>query len=475
MCVCVQKKAKLSHGGLSSLRRVVAEASDGGLPDMTEREMSAGRRSVNSVRSTSIEGKPVQTKRDASLVPTFGVFCLLTFCFVAFSHKLPLGEVSAAGAIIAAALRGKKFVIPPFYRWYLVYVALGAIGLATTRYPSVVSAELLEVVKITLIGIAACNVISTPRSARAFVFWYLALFALYPVRGALYNYINGFTEFGRIAWNFFFRNPNDLAMACFLPLGLCAYLIFAEKKTWIRWSALIGVVAITGVQMLTQSRGAILALGAGILYFALHTERKVRTLVVIGALCAVAIAATPGGVWSRVAGLSRLSSGDISQVDPEGSAAGRSTLMRLAWHTALNNPIVGVGLGAYARENERIAGEDLSVGRDERGARDAHSTYIRAAAETGLAGGVCVLLNVLASIAFCRASRKKILQKEDKARWAMGLLALEASMVAYALGATVNSAEHSTFFMLQFVIPCALAAIVSSGIESPRADLVAKA
>ena len=45
----------------------------------------------------------------------------------------------------------------------------------------------------------------------------------------------------------------------------------------------------------------------------------------------------------------------------------------------------------------------------------------------------------------------------------MALLALEASMVAYALGATVNSAERSTFFMLQFVLPCALASIVAHG------------
>jgi O-antigen ligase len=286
------------------------------------------------------------------------------------------------------------------------------------------------------------------------------LFALYPVRGALYNYIYGFKEFGRIAWNFFFRNPNDLAMACFLPLGLCAFVIFVEKNKWIRLSAWLGVVVIPGVQLLTQSRGAILSLGGGFLYFALHTKRKIRTLLVIGAVCVLAIAATPSGVWNRVAGLSKLSTGDISQVDPEGSAAGRSSLMRLAWQAALRNPVVGVGLGAYSYENARVASQDLSIGRDERGVRDAHSTYIRAAAETGLAGGLCVLLNVLASIAFCRARRKTILQLDERSQWAMALLALEASMVAYALGATVNSAEQSLYFMLQFAIPCALASIV---------------
>ncbi len=407
---------------------------------------------------------------DASLLPTFGVFCLLTFCFVSFSEKLPLGTVAAAGAIIAAAMRGRQFAIPTYYWWYLGYVAIGSIGLATTRYPHTASAELIETVKIALIGMAACNIVYTPRSARTFAVWYLALFALYPVRGALFNYIHGYTEFGRVAWNFFFSNPNDLAMACFLPLGLCAYIIFVEKNKWIWWPAWVGVVVITGVQMLTQSRGAILALAAGIAYFAFHTKRKVRTLLVIAVLFTVAVAATPTRVWHRVAGLSHLTSGDMHKVDPEGSAAGRSTLMRLAWETALSHPLLGIGIGAYALENARIAQYDLQIGRDERGERDAHSTYIRAAAETGFVGGLCVLLTVVMSIVFCRTKRKQVQQQESEARWAMALLALEASMVAYALGATVNSAERSTFFALQFVIPCALASVVASTkrrIESP--------
>ncbi len=429
---------------------------------MTERQMRVAPKGTDPLRPQPIEVNRLRTEREDTLVPTWGVFCLLMFCFVTFSQKLPLGAVSAAATIMVAALRGKQFGVPSYYRWYLGYIAVGAVGWVTTDYPSVVSEELVDAVKIGLIGMAACNVIYTPRSGRTFVVWYLALFALFPVRGALYNYIHGITEFGRIQWNFFFHNPNDLAMTCFLPLGLCAYVIFVEKKKWLRSAAWVGVVVITGVQMLTQSRGAMLSLGAGVLYFALHTQRKFRTLVAIGALCAVAIAATPSHVWDRVAGLSNLTSGDMSRVDPEGSAAGRSTLMRLAWRTALSHPLLGIGIGAYALENARISQNDPSVGHDERGERDAHSTYIRAAAETGFVGGMCVLLTVVMSIAFCRAKRKKVLEQDHEGRWAMALLALEASMVAYALGATVNSAERSTFFTLQFVIPCALASIVTS-------------
>lgn len=390
-------------------------------------------------------------------MPLFGVLCLLTFCLVLFSAALPIGGLVAAGSILAAvAGRGRHFTVPNFYRWYLGYLTIGAVGWASTRYPTVVSRQLLEGCKVALIGIAAFNVLCTQRTVRTFVVGYVVLFALFPLRGALYNYFHGITQYGRIAWNFSFSNPNDLAMTCFLPLGLCAYEIFVESKNWIRWLAWIGVVAIVAVQMLTQSRGAMLGLGAGIAYFAIHSRRRFRTVIVIAVLGAIAVAVTPSGVWNRVAGLSKLTE-DVSLVDPEGSASGRATLMQLAWQIALDNWTIGVGLGAYEHENARIAHANLAIGPYERGERDAHSMYLRALAETGFAGGFCLLIYVIAAIAFCRALRLKIPQGTDEHRRAAALLALEASMLSYALGAVVNSAEGTTFFILQFVIPCAIA------------------
>jgi O-antigen ligase len=414
--------------------------------------------------SAALKSAAVATDGAPSLVPTFGVLCLLAFCFVIFSQKLPLGEIAALGALYAAATREGRLELPWFYRWFLLYYCLGVLGLFSSPYPAVVQEQVIEVAKFTVLGVAACNIITTPRAARSFAIGYLALYALFPIRGALYNYINGFTWGGRIAWNFFFANPNDLAIACFLPLGLCAFVIFLDPAKWVRLAGWGGLLVITGVQMLTQSRGAMVSLAVGVLYFVVNSKQRLRMVAAFGVLVVIAALATPTAVWERVAGLANFASGDVSKVDPEQSAAGRSQLMRVAAGIAADNPFLGIGLGAYPYENARVTRNDPTIGRDERGMRDAHSTYLRAAAETGILGGLAIVMCVASVIWLCRGHRRRISathRDADGDRRAAAILALEASVIAYAFGCLFNSAERSTFFMLQMVVPCMLATVIA--------------
>src|SRR5690606_40059475 len=56
-----------------------------------------------------------------------------------------------------------------------------------------------------LIGViffVAYNAIQSRAQLRFFVFWTLAMYALFPVRGTLFNFLFGIAEFGRYAWNF---------------------------------------------------------------------------------------------------------------------------------------------------------------------------------------------------------------------------------------------------------------------------------
>ena len=66
---------------------------------------------------------------------------------------------------------------------------------------------------------------------RFFLAFWLACFAFYPVRGALFNYyLYHENLFGRAIWNYIFSNPNDLAAFCILQLSMALGLYAIEEQ-----------------------------------------------------------------------------------------------------------------------------------------------------------------------------------------------------------------------------------------------------
>lgn len=372
------------------------------------------------------------------------------------SHKLPLGEASALTAFAIAVFQRRPFVLPAFYLWYLGYFAMALVGLVFSSYRPIVLQNAIELVSVILIAIAAMNLIGNYREQRTFVVGYLILFALYPVRGAVWNYVHGITNGGRIAWNFFFSNPNDLAIACCLPIGLCGYL-FCTERGRLRYVALIGLVTLVGTLLLTASRGAMIGMAIGIVYLLMRTRQKVRTIAVAVCVIGIAAALAPDAVWNRVSGLTNASLGDMSKVDPEGSASGRWAVMGVGAGIAMHNPVVGVGIGAYGLAHARATQNRTDLRSDERGPRDAHSTYIRTFAETGFPGGICIIMFMLLAVRACRRARLTLPITGTSLRLRLGLLLLESSMIAYSVAAIFNSAERSTYTMWQFIVPFAIA------------------
>jgi hypothetical protein len=390
-----------------------------------------------------------------SLMPTFGVFALLTFCFVVFSQKLPLGEVAVIASLLVAISRPGKISVPFFFGGYFVYFAIGILGWPFSDFMGAVANELLEVGKVLLIGLAACNILTTNRDCRTFTIGYLALFALFPVRGALYNYVNGITEQGRISWNFFFNNPNDLAITCFLPIGLCGYIAYVEKG-WTRRAAIAGLVVLIGILLLTQSRGAIIGLGIAIVCFVIWQRTRLKALVAISIVASISAAFAPDSVWERLSGLSNANVNDMSEVDAEGSASARWAIMGIGVGIASTNPLLGSGIGTYQLAHAQHTANRSDLLPHQRGFRDAHSTPVRTAAETGLFGLAAIVVCMMGSIIGVGRNRRLLL-KMNLEPPALALLALQCSMIAYLIAALFNSAERSTFFILQFVVPWALA------------------
>jgi O-antigen ligase len=191
--------------------------------------------------------------------------------------------------------------------------------------------------------------------------------------------VGGDDNQGRAVWNYNYENSNDLATLSLIALGMALGLVFATpSRKLVRLGAGISTVLLLVVILLTHSRGALIGLlvgiGPGLLVSAL--KQPVRVLFYSGILALVVSLAVPANVLDRMANLVRAST--IEEADQEGSAAQRFEILKIAWKIFADNPVVGVGLGVYPRENARY---DPAMGR-----MDTHNTYMNLAAELGLPG-----------------------------------------------------------------------------------------
>ena len=112
----------------------------------------------------------------------------------------------------------------------------------------------------------ALNAIRTPRQHRLVTLAWLGMFALYPVRGTLVNFLTGNGAFGRYGWNYQFGNFNDMAALTLIPLAMSMERLRAPEKRWVKICALFGVVALPFVILITQSRAGMLGLAAMMLF-----------------------------------------------------------------------------------------------------------------------------------------------------------------------------------------------------------------
>lgn len=318
--------------------------------------------------------------------PSYAAF--LVYLFVVTTYRLQLGTVAMAAALLLLPFEPRPLRLPGPVTWAFGFMVWAFVGWTATPYPAPVWKQLVELSKICCIMLVAVNVLTTRARLRFFTIAFLGFFAFYPVRGALFAYfIYGGTVQGRAAWNYIYSNPNDLAALCLLPLSLAIGMLFSERARWVRYCATAGAVMLPFVILLTQSRGAFIALVVFALVVLKGQKRgRGKVLLLAGAAAVVIAIAAPSSVWKRLDTITQVTSEkSAARAQDEGSARQRMEIWRVAWTIFTENPIAGVGVGAYPDAHlaysQRPVFDPIALGR-----RDAHSTYFRLLAESGIVG-----------------------------------------------------------------------------------------
>jgi O-antigen ligase len=291
---------------------------------------------------------------------------------------------------------------------------------------------------------------------------------VYPVRGTLYGYSIGYHPFGRAVWNYIYANSNDLATLSLLALGIALAIAFSgTSRTAVRFGAGLSAILLLLVILLTQSRGAVIGLVAGMgpAFAGLVMNRPVRAVFAGGVLVLVIGFSVPASVWERLSGVTMLAStSTVAAADPEGSAEQRFAIQKVALQIVLDNPVFGIGLGAYGLENARRA---PALGR-----RDTHNTYLNLAAEVGLPGLAlwCALAWSVLRYAYHRRRLAAPGELSSQQAW------IERALWAYLVAAVFGSYAALTFpYLVLAVLWCSAILLAPSSADPKGLPRTAKA
>jgi O-antigen ligase len=295
------------------------------------------------------------------------------------------------------------------------------------------------------------NALQTEGQLGFYLLFFVGCFVLFPVRGTL---VGGDDVQGRAVWNYIYSNPNDLATLCLIALGVALGLLFSKSsRALVRLGGGISAILLLVVILLTQSRGAFIGLVAGMgpAFIWSGLKRPVRLLLSVGILALVISLVIPASVWERLSGIEKLTSeATIAQADPEGSAEQRFEIQKVALQIVVDNPVFGVGLGAYPLANARYA--------PELGRKDAHNTYLNLAAELGLPGLVLWCALVLSVLRYAYRSRRLAAPGELATQQAW----IERALWAYLVASMFGSYAKLTFpYLLLAVLWCSATLLAS--------------
>ena len=169
-------------------------------------------------------------------------------------------------------------------------------------------------------------------------------------------------KFERIYGTGIFNDPNDLGMTFVMSLPFILTIIGA-RNTWLLVRILFvgALVAVLLAIYYTNSRGAILGLGATMACYAFVRFRAVKgTLAAIVFVAIIAFAAPSRG----------------SEIDAgESSAQSRIHAWAAGWVMLKSHPLTGVGFGQFMEFHERVA----------------HNSFVHTFAELGLIGAFCLV------------------------------------------------------------------------------------
>jgi probable O-glycosylation ligase (exosortase A-associated) len=221
------------------------------------------------------------------------------------------------------------------------------------------------------------------------------------------------------------NNGAGLMLAMGVPMCFYAWEGMTSKFRWL-FLALLPVIM--HAVFTSYSRGAMVSLFLGMMYFLVRSRHKAKVAILLLGMAALVPIMAGKEIQARFE--------STAEFETDASANSRLTTWGIAWRMALENPIFGMGI-----RNSNLY--TYEYGADMYG-RTIHSQYLQTAADSGLVALALYLIALFITWrTVCRVMAETKYRTDREGRRAYAIAAgVEGSMVVFCCGAAFLSLEN---------------------------------
>ncbi|OIP07853.1 MAG: putative O-glycosylation ligase, exosortase A system-associated, partial [Betaproteobacteria bacterium CG2_30_68_42] len=360
-----------------------------------------------------------------------------------FSTTLPFAMIVAVTTMVAILFsrEPKKLVWEREMLLMLVFLLWMVVTSFAAFFPELAWQQFEKVAKIFLMIFVATMVITTRQRLVALV-WVIALsIGFYGVKGGIFTLMTGGAFHVRGPSGTFIDGNNEIGLALAMTLPLLYYLSLSVNRIWVRY-AFIGAMALTVIAALgTQSRGAMLGLGAMTTFLWLKSRRKFQVGILIVLAVMFLVPVMPESWFERMS--------TVKTYEEDASAQGRIAAWKMAFNLA-SSRLTGGGFETFREWVFNIYGTGSGY------VADAHSIYFEVLGEHGWPG-LAIFLAIAASTWLSASGVIRAAKRSDALKWLADLMAMvQVSQIAYlATGAFLGMAYFDYYYSLVLLVALA--------------------
>jgi probable O-glycosylation ligase (exosortase A-associated) len=360
-----------------------------------------------------------------------------------FVTEMPVAMIVALATLIGLLMSKEPKSIPWTRESILLalFVLWMTITTAFAVYPHLAWEQWEKVAKIQLMIFVAMMLI-TKRERLHLLIWTIAVsIGFFGIKGGIFTVLKGGVHRVYGPSGSFISGNNEMGLALAMTVPLIYYLYRESKRWYVRWGLLAAMFLTSLAAIGTQSRGALLGMGAmGVMLWWKSKQKFFLTPLLIGS-AAFIYAFMPQEWFDRMA--------TIKTFETDVSAQGRFAAWEFAFRVAASR-VVGGGFEVFA------------------GMTDAHSIFFEVLGEHGFVGlGLFLMLGLFTWLSASRIRRTA--EKTQDMAWMANLARMtQVSLVAYAsAGAFLGMAYFDyTYNLVLIIVACQV--ILTAHQRGPR-------